>query len=175
MKKFVFTVVVIMATLSLSAQNKMVDKLFEKYGDREGYTTVVITKHMFNLFSNVETKADDQYMDMIKNLNNIRILSGPDSGAEGVNFYKEIIAAIPEKEYEELMSIHESGQDIKFLVKQDKDIISELLMIVGGNDDNVLISITGKIDLKTVSKLSKSMGIQGMENLDKIEENKKEK
>lgn len=173
MKKAIIILVLGFATLSLSAQNKVVDKLFEKYSDRDGYTSVVITKHMFNLFSNVETEADDEYMNMIKNLKNIRILSGPEGGEEGVNFYEEVMTKIPSSEYEELMEIHDSGQDIKFLVKQDKDIVSELLMVIGGNGENVLISITGNIDMKTVAKLSKSIGIEGMENLEKIEDEKK--
>jgi hypothetical protein len=175
MKKFVFTIVVLLGTLSLSAQSKVVDKLFEKYSERDGFTTVVITKHMFNLFSNVETEADDEYMNMIKNLKNIRILTGPESSEEGLNFYDAIMKELPEKEYEELMVIHDSDKDIKFLVKEENNMVSELLMVIGGKADNVLISITGNIDMKSISKLSKSMGIQGMENLDKIDENKKEK
>ncbi len=175
MKKFVFTIVVLLGTLSLSAQSKVVDKLFEKYSERDGFTTVVITKHMFNLFSNVETEADDEYMNMIKNLKNIRILTGPENSEEGVNFYDEIMKELPKKEYEELMVIHDSDKDIKFLVKEENNIVSELLMVIGSKTDNVLISITGNIDMKSISKLSKSMGIQGMENLDKIDENKKEK
>ena len=175
MKKFVFTIVVLLGTLSLSAQSKVVDKLFEKYSERDGFTTVVITKHMFNLFSNVETEADDEYMNMIKNLKNIRILTGPENSEEGVNFYDEIMKELPKKEYEELMVIHDSDKDIKFLVKEENNMVSELLMVIGSKTDNVLISITGNIDMKSISKLSKSMGIQGMENLDKIDENKKEK
>ncbi len=175
MKRYIVLIIFVLAAMSLSAQNKVIDKMFEKYGDRDGYTSVVITKYMFNLFSSVETEEDDEYLNMIKNLKNIRILSGPEGGEEGVNFYEEIMGKLPEKEYEELMVIRESGTNIKFLVKEDKDIITELLMVVGGKDENVLISITGNIDMKTVSKLSKSMGIEGMENLDKIEEKKKEK
>jgi len=174
MKKILILAVFTLISISLMAQNKVVDKLFEKYSDREGYTSVVITKHMFNLFSNIETEEDDEYMNMIKNLKNIRILSGPDESDSEVNFYDAIISKLPEDEYEELMVIHDSGQDTKFLIKEDNDIVSELLMVVGGKGDNVLISITGNIDLKTVSKLSKSMGIEGMENLDNMEE-KKEK
>lgn len=173
MKKIAIIFVLAFISVTLMAQNKVVDKLFEKYADREGYTSVVITKHMFNLFSSIETKEDDEYMNMIKNLKNIRILSGPDGGEEGVNFYKEIMSNLPKGEYEEIMAIKDSGKDIKFLVKKEKNIIAELLMIVGGGGDNVIISISGDINMKTISKLSKSMGIQGMENLDKIEKNKK--
>jgi len=175
MKKSILISVLILFSISLMAQDKVVDKLFDKYAVKDGYTSVLITKHMFNLFSNVETEEDDEYMNMIKNLKNIRILSGPEGGGGDVNFYKEVIEKLPESEYEELMVIHDSGQDIKFLIKEEKDIVSELLMVLGGEGDNVLISITGNIDLKTVSKLSKSMGIEAMENLDSIEDKKKKK
>ena len=38
------------------------------------------------------------------------------------------------------------------------------------NLDNVLISIQGEIDLGNISKLSKSLNIEGMESLEKIDE-----
>ncbi len=47
-------------------------------------------------------------------------------------------------------------------------------MIAGGTDDNALISIQGDIDLKTISKLSKTMKIEGMENLEEIESEENE-
>ena len=173
MKRAVTILFFALISITLIAQNKVVDKLFEKYADKEGYTSVVITKYMFGLFSNIETEDDDEYMNMIKNLKSIRILSGPEQDASGVNFYDEVIGKLPEGEYNELMVIHDSEQDIKFLVKEEKDVVTELLMVVGGSNDNILISITGRIDMKTVSKLSESMGIQGMENLDKIDDDKK--
>lgn len=169
MKKLILTTAVLMFTVSIWAQNKAVDKLFDKYGGKDGYTTVVITKYMFGLFSNVETTEDDEYMNMIKNLDNIRILSAPGQSESGVNFHDEVMNSLPKNEYEELMVIKDGGQDVKFLVKEEKDKIVELLMIIGGSEENVLISITGIIDMQTVAKLSKSMNIEGMENLEKIE------
>ncbi len=50
--------------------------------------------------------------------------------------------------------------------------IRELLLIAGGKDSNVLISIQGLINLKTISKLSKSMKVEGLEHLDQIDKNK---
>jgi len=175
MKRTAMVLILVLGSISLMAQNKTVDKLFEKYSGQEGFSSVVITKHMFSLFSNVETEKDDEYMNMIKNLENIRILSGPESGLNGVNFYNEVIPKLPEGEYKELMVIQDSGKNIKFLIKEDKDVVAELLMVVGGGEENVLISIKGKIDMKAISKLSKSMGIEGMENLDKFEGNKEKK
>lgn len=170
MKRIVVSLASLLILISgINAQNRAVDKLFEKYGGKEGFTTVVITKHMFSLFNQVETTADDEYMNMIKNLDNIRILSAPGQAASGINFFSEMRDALPEKEYEELMLIREGDEDIRFLIKKEKEQIAELLMIMSGPQDNVLISIRGIIDMETIAKLSRSMNIEGMENLEKIE------
>ena len=67
------------------------------------------------------------------------------------------------------MVIKEKDQDVKFLVHEKDGKITELLLIAGGKNDNVLISIQGDIDLKNISKLSKSMNISGLEHLEEID------
>jgi hypothetical protein len=48
--------------------------------------------------------------------------------------------------------------------------VTELLLVLGGKDECALISIQGDIDMKNISKLAKSMNIEGMENLEKMED-----
>ncbi len=157
------------------SQSSPVDKLFDKYSGKEGFTTVYISHYMFDMFRNVNT--DDKDFDgLIKGLNSIRILTieDPKLVPAGLNFYKEIINEIPANQYKELMVIKEKGQDVKFLVKEEQGRIVELLLISGGND-NAFISIEGNIDMKSLSRLSKSLNIQSLkplENVDK-EANKK--
>lgn len=159
--------------LWLSAQSPA-DALFDKYSGQEGFTSVYITQHMFSLFADIETEEDeDGFIDLVKGLNCIKIVSVDDESPEKnkeVNFYKEIMTDFPKDKYEELMVVKKKDQDVKFYILKDGKRISELLMIVGGAEDNALISIQGDIDLKTISKLSKSMNIEGMENLEEIEE-----
>ena len=157
----------------LLAAQSPADKLFDKYSEKEGFTSVYITQHMFSLFADIDTEEDeDGFVDLVKNLNCIKIISvddeSPDLNSE-VNFYDEIMKDFPEARYEELMIVRKKGQDIKFLIRKEGNSIKELLMIAGGTDDNALISIQGDIDLKTISKLSKTMKIEGMENLEEIE------
>ena len=65
------------------------------------------------------------------------------------------------------MVIKEKGQDVKFLVKEEQGRIIELLLISGGND-NAFISIEGNIDMKNLSKLSKSLNIQSLKPLENV-------
>jgi hypothetical protein len=150
MKKISVILGLLLLSLPFFAQNKAIDDLFDKYAGKEGFTSVNINGGLLALASLLDD--DKESKDMLKEMNHVRILAMDDHSQSNVNFYNEVIAGIPVKEYEELMTVKEKDQDVKFLVKQSNGIINELLMIVGGHD-NALISITGKIDPKNLSKV----------------------
>jgi hypothetical protein len=157
------------------AQNRSVDRLFDKYAGQEGYTTVYISKYMFSLFAQLDDMEDDDLAEMQEvfgKLNGIKILAVEDQDAieKGVNFYDEIMRDLNRSDYEELMVVKDSESDVVFLAKEERGKIVELLLIVGGDSDNALIAITGEIDLKTIGKISQSMDIQGMEKLEELED-----
>ncbi len=169
MKKILLGLLLMMSAVIVNAQNTAVEQLFAKYADRDGYTTVSISKAMFSLFAS-ETESKDEFNQAVKGLESIRILAPDSATAHKVklNFYNEISKSFPAAQYEELMSVKEKDQVFKMLIRKKGDLITEFLMIGGGND-NVLIYITGNINLKSISKLSKAMDIEGMENIDKID------
>lgn len=176
MKKQIFKLIaaIIMMGPVISLGQSPADALFDKYSGKDGFTSVYITQHMFSLFANIETDEDESgFMDLVKNLNCIKILSMEKDSLNpnpSVNFYDEMMKNFPKNKYEELMVIKKSDQNINFYIHKDGKKISELLMIVGGKEDNAMVSIQGDIDLKTISKLSKSMNIEGMENLGEMDE-----
>lgn len=175
MKKLILQFSLILIPFLLNAQQTPADKLFDKYSGKEGFTYVYISKYMFDLFSNIESNDKDYqgFKNVVGKLDNIKILVADDEYRHpDINFFREIMKELPTSEYKELMVVKEKDQDFKFLIKEEKGKIYELLMI-GGGKDNLLISIQGDIDLKTISKLSKSLEIKGLEELEKID--KKEK
>src|SRR6056297_141180 len=169
MKKIILNCLLFLIPLFSIAQNTPVDKLFEKYSGKEGFTSVYITSYMFSMFSEMETE-DPEFDQLVKNLTGIKILATDETYAGNANFYTEIIDKLPLSEYKELMVVKEKDQDVKFLVNEKDGKIIELLLIAGGKNENALISIQGNIDLKNISKLSKSMQIEGLEHLEEIEE-----
>lgn len=169
MKKIILNLVLLISPFLLIAQNTPVDELFEKYSGKEGFTSVYITSYMFSMFADMETE-DPELDELVKNLTGIKILATDETYSGNANFYTEIINKLPLSKYKELMVIKEKDQDVKFLIHEKDGKIIELLLIAGGKNENALISIQGNIDLKNISKLSKSMQIEGLEHLEEIDE-----
>lgn len=170
MKRIQILAIVLFAMVVSKAQSPA-DELFDKYAGKEGFTTVYISKYMFDLFSNIESTDPEaeEMTEAISNLTGIKILASekPD---ESVNFMKEMKKKISSGGYKELMIVKEENQDVQFLVRENGDRISELLLIVSGEGENVLMSIQGDIDMKNISKLAGAMDIDGMEKLENIDE-----
>jgi hypothetical protein len=145
------------------AQDDAIGKFFGKYIEDERFTVVSISPKMFRLLSNVkwDTVSPDLKQTVSK-LTSLRILS---TSTTPMVFYKEALAKIDRKEYEELITVKSSKDNVHFMVKETGNTIHELLMISVGEDGFALVSFVGDIDLDKLSRLSSDMDIKGMEEL----------
>jgi len=171
MKTILACLMIVLAANTLSAQNSPVDRLFDKYADKNGFTSVFISKQMFELFAakDMASRDSEEYKNALSGIKSIKILTVEDSVLNrSINFFKEIGKEIPLEEYSTLMVIKEKNQDLRMMVREKNGKITEFLMLGGGND-NVLISIVGELDLNSISKISKAIDLQGLDNLEQLD------
>ena len=172
MKQIVFLIIWMLPIIA-PAQNSALNDLFEKYSGKDGYTSVYITKYMFNMFKDVENKTEeDDFEDVATKLNFLKILTfdAEANNAAKENFSKELLSKLPKSSYKEIMVIKEGSETIKFLFKEGSNKNSELVMLVSGPDDPVLLFMEGDIKMSDLSKLSKTTNIEGFEHLEKVDE-----
>jgi hypothetical protein len=175
MKKIFLSFTALCFTLIIQAQSGPVEDMFNKYSEKPGFTVVSISSKMFSMFANKDTDKKNED-DIISRLKSIKILSVEDSLLnKNLNFYTELSKKLDLSVYEELMVVKEGPDITKFLIKQTGNIISELLVITGGPGGNSLISIKGDLNLKNISDLSKSLDMQELKSLDKIDKKSQQK
>ena len=175
MKKLTIFLIMMVFTTLVFAQDDAISKFFSKYEDNEDFTHVTITSRMFGLFANLdaEDQADKELLDAVSKVKGLKIIAKDDiSKEEASQLYKEAFTLIPEKEYDELMSVRDKDNDMKFLIQEKDGVITELVMVMHGDSEFFLLSLIGDIDLKQISKLSHSMAIQGFEHLENIDKDK---
>jgi hypothetical protein len=176
-KTIVKTLAVFIAVvpLFLFGQQNVVDQLFEKYSDQEDFTSIELTKGLFELFSEIEADDPDfdDFQKAVKGLESIKILAySVEEGSYKMKekFRDDIMASIPFKEYKELMVIKDPDANVNFYAKHEGQMISEMIMIVDGDDEAVLLSMSGNIDLSSVAKLGSGMKMGGMHHLGKMKD-----
>ena len=173
MKYLFSTLIAMICSVSLmTAQSDAISKYFDKYMDDERFTMVFVSPKMFQMLDrlapeDVNDPDADVVLDVAKDLRGLRILT---TDQEPQKFYNEFKAVFDKSSYEPLMLVRDKGQDVNFLIDEDGDHVKELLMLVGGKEEFVLLSFVGNIHLDKLSKLSNQISLPGGEHLDKLED-----
>jgi len=170
------TLLLLMSTQLVNAQSSSAIALFDKYGGKDGYTTVSISKELFGMFADMDAEDPDmvEVKAMMEQLEGIKILmyeTEADGDAELAKFKGEV-SKLQVEGFSELMVVKQTGEEVKFLAKKKGDKIGELLLVINGEKEAGFIIITGTIDMNTIGKLSKTMNIDGMDKLDQLNEEK---
>jgi hypothetical protein len=166
MKKICFPVIFLIISQILSAQPGSLEALFDKYSEKEGFTSVYVSGKMLNMLGAMN-REPDKADNILLRLKSIRILTEKDSlSGTKVNFHSELGRILDKSEYEELMFVQEGTDLTRFLVRQKGGIISELLMVTKGSNGSSLVSIKGEINLRELADLSRTMGIENLEHLE---------
>lgn len=156
---------------TLYGQSDKFDRLFEKYQEVEGVTSIKIAKPMFGMLSslNIDDSQLDQIKPLLSKINGLKILitENPEKSntKEGIQIEnhlsqlnKDVASYLKNLNYSEIMSVNNSGAKIKFLSSEAKDgILDDLLLSIdGGNGENILVMLDGKLSMDDVNKIINS-------------------
>lgn len=173
-KSIVIITVIVVAVVKSAFAQDAISKFFSKYQNDESFSQVTVSSKMFGLFTNMDadTQEDKEVLQAISKLKGLRILAKEDTRTAR-DLYKEAFTLIPVNQYEELMSVRDKDKDMKFLIKESGGKISEMIMVLGGTTQFMVMSLYGEIDLKQVSRLGKKMNVSGLENLQNLDKKDK--
>jgi len=182
MKKLFVSLALLMFSLplALNAQETAMDKFYEKYAADKNFTGVSVSPDMFEMLAQMEvndsTGKVKEAHQMMKQLTGLKMLRyKPQEGGKKFGLVEKARKALGIKNYTEMMTVHDDGETIKFYVKKSGDKVTELLMTLEGEDnEEMVLDITGNIDMSTVAELGQTMKMQGMNNLSKMNQHHKD-
>ena len=170
MKRIVIGGMLMMLSLCVIGQKSAVDKVFDKYSGKDGYTTVYISSFMFNMLNSLESD-DPEYNEFKKataGIQSIKILT--QDGRDSEAFGAELLKMLPRSEYQEMMTVKDQDENVLFLAREENGRITEFLLIVSGGGEDALIAITGDIDLESISKIASGLDMPGLENFEDLKD-----
>ena len=175
MKKLFVSLAIMLFSLPMvvNAQSSAMDKFYEKYAAEKNFTGVSVSPEMFEMLSQMEvtdsTGKVEEAHQMMKQLTGLKMLMyEPKEDGEMFGLVGKAHKALNIKDYTEMMTVQDDGETIKFYVKKTGEKVSELLMTLEGKDQEMVLDITGNIDMKTVAELGQTMNMHGMSNLSKM-------
>jgi hypothetical protein len=169
MKKMMIILAIMGLAFTAFAQKDPVTAVFEKYAGAEGYTTVNISGDMLNMITKAEEERRDTSFQ--SKLSEIKILVREKTCDEASvpDFKSEVLDKIDKKVYKEMMTVKEEDENVIILVKESDGRISELLLVVTGKNDNVLIQAKGDMLLREMADLAGKCQMKGFDQFRKLD------
>ncbi len=189
MKKLILIIAVVFTSMTSFSQS-----VFDKFEDNEEVASVILNQKMFKMLATMGVDIDDpemkEYVDMAKSITGFKVFTTGDEKVSA-EMKATVTKYLKSSDLEELMRIKDGDQTVKFYVKEGKDEnhVKELLMYISGlkemtkgqdikiNGKNrefetVIMTLTGDIDLRQISKITNQMDIPGGDQLKKAGEKK---
>ena len=138
---------------------------------------------MFQLLAKMSVSSDDpdakEFFNLVNSINSFKVLT-TDKQNISADISSWVDKHLKSSDMEELMRVKDGETNVKFYVKEGKDAnhVKELLMFVTSLDkadieingkklETVILSLTGDIDLRQISKLTEKMDLPGGDQLGK--------
>lgn len=159
MKQVLIIAALLIGATATQAQNDAISSYFKNYLDDDRFTVVYVSGKLFSMFRSMDIDLNDDeaeaILQVVEDMEGLRLITTeitPDV------FYKEAKRKIDTRAYETLMTVRSAGngENVEILVKDEGEIINELLLLVNSDDTFVLMSFVGKINLDKIGELQRA-------------------
>ena len=157
-------------SMTMMAQN-IVDTKFNEYKALDNYTSVKVSAKMFELAGYIEFDENDAEMnelkDFIETITAFNMIAGRQ--VENPKSHYELGIKTVSTTHEELMRVDDKAGSFTFFIDETKGLVHELVMVGTTEAEFIVFSLTGKMNLRDLSKMTSKMQNMGFSKLDMIE------
>lgn len=160
--------IIALALLSTTAfgQSKAIAAFYKMHSGDEASVRINLSGSFLNFLSD-----DDDDNDGLKKVTSIKILT-VESKKVSESKFNALTKAVRAEGYEEWIMVKEGkNEEILFLAREKGNVITDLVMLVRGDDEYVVLELTGEIDPDKFDD-DMNIDIDGFEHLKKAKKKK---
>lgn len=150
MKRFVLTCMTILLTL-VAGQAKDISDLFDDFKKERHADYVSVSPFMMKMAGMFASASDGG--EIMQGIHSVRVLDLEECSSSVKQRFNREVNDVNVSDYEEMVRVKDEGELVRILVKQDKDIIREMVILCTGGDDCTLVALTGKIRQQDIDKI----------------------
>ncbi|MCO6479470.1 MAG: DUF4252 domain-containing protein [Phaeodactylibacter sp.] len=169
MRTFILSALLALGPLFALAQPKPIADFYEKYKQYENVTDVKLQGWLLEIASNF-AEGDEQAKELLSKITYLRVLVMEDGNLVSPAEYKSLLKEIRQNSFEELLRIREGDENIGFYIRENGEAITDVLLLVNGEDEFVLLSLEGLLKFSDLNDLN--IDIDGAEHFERLPEKK---
>ncbi|MEZ4966220.1 MAG: DUF4252 domain-containing protein [Saprospiraceae bacterium] len=144
-----------MALCPVFSQHNNLDGFIDKYKNDRAFTYAFLSREMFEVVT--EHKTDDKdwqkLRNVVRNIGSLTILVA-DSIGTARELYNEALPLVPADTYDALLTVRDGDDKVHIWVQDENDALTGLILLVGSEEEFVLICFAGTLELSSFGDLA---------------------
>ncbi len=158
-------------SISLFAQNQVIQDFYDKYNDLENVNEVKLQGWLLELAAEYADKTEEEKM--LKKISFLRVMIMSEGNLVQPAELKRFIKDIQQEDFAELIQIRDGAAVVNVFIREEGKDITDVLAVINDQEDGfILLSLEGHIQFSDLNNLN--INVSGMDHLKKIPENRKE-
>ena len=163
----IVALLILIPTFAFS-QTKYLKDFYDKYKNHENVQDVKLQGWVLKLASSF---SDEQTANRIlNNISYLRVLIMDEGNLVGNRDYQRLLKSARQDQFEELFRVKEKDKRIEFFIKEKGNKVSDVLILVNGEDNFVLLSLEGQLRFSDLNQLN--IEVDGAEHFKKLPKDK---
>lgn len=168
MKKWFVLWVISAFVVSANAQVEPIKAFYNKYKNYENATQLKLQGWLIRLAAkHTDEEGAEQ---LLKKITHLRLLSIEDGNPVSLEESRDLIKQLKKESYEELLNVRDGTERVDILIREKKDVITEILLLVSDKDEFLLLSLEGRLKFSDLNDLD--IEVDGSEHFKNLPEDR---
>ncbi len=162
MKPILALILIILFPLFANAQTKAINEFYRSHKKDKGTINLALPGFVIRLGASIARPHLDEEeikigLRFAKKMKGLKLLVAEDESTVTRDQYLQLVSEVKSNQYEELIMVHEGDTDVNIMVREKKDKIRGLLILVRESDSFVMMSMKTKFKMEDVNQLVKDI------------------
>jgi len=150
---------------AVTAQEDMISRHFGEYEKDPKIEKINLERNSFERFGEIETEDEGEIrlIQAFRELNGVKAIFLEHDAKATTMSSNAVQTIMADESYEELLSISTNQENILMTIREEEGVVKELSIILGADQNFMVATLYGKIDLKTLSTTATVLRKNGKE------------
>ncbi len=139
-------------------------KFLKSYKNSEYVISFSLPPALLRLFIDRDEK---ELRELLKQIDDMQFLIFEDdyfTGTSSKELFAEIDKELIAHNFQDLIIIKESNEQVKFKIRENENKVKDLIMLVAGNNEMVIMNISGNINLSDIELITDNIDVHKVKN-----------
>lgn len=150
MKKILIAIAILAIPFLASSQNKSIENFYNKYVDNESISDISLNGWILSMASKM---SEEDGTEILQKITKLRIMLAEEKDIVSKTDVKKLMRDVRNNDFEDLMTIRDDGTRVNFMIREEGKNITNVLVIIHGDGDFILLSLEGNLNFEDLKQL----------------------